>query len=338
MSDKPLIGLDGDYEVSDASRLVARPLVSVFVLTYNHEQYIEQSLESVVGQQADFDFEIVVGEDCSTDATRARVLELLARYPDRIRLVTANANVGVFRNYLRLLRACRGRYLAHLDGDDYWLPGKLAQQVALLQSRDVAAVYANAVTVDRKGSELGRFNDAPAGHISLAQLVRRGNFLNTSSMMFRAEFRDRVTDDGAPFLDYRTHLRLATHGGLWQLDGPLVAYRVETEGSMVARSNAHVRELYWAALKDVPPEALDAHDRALGIANFLRRVTLRSVRTRDRNLFMSWLARVRADFPGSDATLALLLVASLCDAGASAMGGWLLRLVGIGERAVLHRR
>lgn len=111
------------------------PLVSVCMTTYNHEAFIAQAIESVLMQQTPFDVELVVGEDASTDRTRAVCADYAARYPDRIRLLAASRNVGWRANYRRTFEACRGRWVAYLDGDDYWSdPHKLRRQVELMEA------------------------------------------------------------------------------------------------------------------------------------------------------------------------------------------------------------
>ena len=111
------------------------PLVSVCMTTYNHEPYIAEAIESVLAQQTSFGVELVVGEDCSTDRTAAICREYAAKYPDRIRLVTSPENVGWRANYRRTFEACRGKYVAYLDGDDWWCDlRKLQMQADLMES------------------------------------------------------------------------------------------------------------------------------------------------------------------------------------------------------------
>lgn len=111
------------------------PLVSVCMTTYNHEPYLAQAIEGVLAQQTSFEVELVLGEDCSTDQTAAICRDYVARYPDRIRLVTSECNVGWRANYRRTIAACRGRYVAICDGDDWWCDRhKLQLQVDLLES------------------------------------------------------------------------------------------------------------------------------------------------------------------------------------------------------------
>ncbi len=97
-----------------------QPLVSVRMVTYNHEPYIANAIESILSQKTNFDFELVIGEDCSTDRTRSIVLDYQKKYPEIIRLITTDQNVGMKKNGYRVEQACRGRYIAWCDGDDIW--------------------------------------------------------------------------------------------------------------------------------------------------------------------------------------------------------------------------
>lgn len=109
--------------------------VSVFMLTYNHEECIEQALQSVFGQQHDFTFEVIIGDDNSTDKTREHIACYQKKYPDIIKPLFNRTNLGVSRNALQVLDACRGQYVAILDGDDYWTdPFKLKTQIEFLDS------------------------------------------------------------------------------------------------------------------------------------------------------------------------------------------------------------
>lgn len=103
--------------------------------TYNHAPYIARAIESVLAQRTSFAVELLLGEDCSSDSTPDICRSYAERYPDRIRLVTSEHNVGMRANYRRTIEACRGRYVAICDGDDWWCdPDKLERQVAMLEA------------------------------------------------------------------------------------------------------------------------------------------------------------------------------------------------------------
>jgi len=133
-------------EISDSTALCKSPLVSVFMVTYNHASHIAKAIEGVLGQETDFPFELVIGEDCSTDGTREIVFEHQKRHPDIIRVITSQENVGAKNNARRTQSACRGRYVAYCEGDDYWHhTRKLQIQVEYLEAHpEVGLVHSDA--------------------------------------------------------------------------------------------------------------------------------------------------------------------------------------------------
>lgn len=110
------------------------PLVSVHMITYNHAPYIRKAIESVLAQKTNFSFELVIGEDCSTDGTREIVFEYKDKYPNIIRVITSEHNVGAKANSRRTDQASRGKYIAFCEGDDFWhYTGKLQRQIDYLE-------------------------------------------------------------------------------------------------------------------------------------------------------------------------------------------------------------
>lgn len=134
-------------EISDQRSLPEHPMVSVKMITYNHAPYIGRAIESVVTQEFDFPFELVIGEDCSSDGARDIVLEYQRKYPHIIRIITSQENVGAVKNSWRTEKACRGKYIAWCEGDDYWHhPQKLGKQVAFLEeNEDYGMVHSDAL-------------------------------------------------------------------------------------------------------------------------------------------------------------------------------------------------
>lgn len=120
----------------DNSILMNTPLVSVCVVTYNHEKYIGRCLEGILMQQTSFPFEIVIGEDCSTDNTRNIIRYFENKHPGIIRPIYHDKNVGAARNNFEYcFSKINSRYIAICDGDDYWTdPLKLQTQVEFMES------------------------------------------------------------------------------------------------------------------------------------------------------------------------------------------------------------
>ena len=106
-------------------------MISVIVVTYNHEQTIARTLDSVLGQQCRWPIEIVIGEDCSTDRTRDICTDYAHQYPEQIRLF-CNERID---NYFDCLLQCRGKYIADCAGDDFWIdPLKLEKELAIMEN------------------------------------------------------------------------------------------------------------------------------------------------------------------------------------------------------------
>ena len=134
---EPIDLFDGDpieipcIETSDPEKLCKHPVVSVHMITYNHEHYIRRAIEGVMMQKTDFDFELVIGEDCSQDKTREICFECQKKYPDKIRVLWWHENVSKFGgNDRRVTTRCRGEFIAFCEGDDWWIDEtKLQKQV-----------------------------------------------------------------------------------------------------------------------------------------------------------------------------------------------------------------
>ena len=121
-----------------------QPMVSVLIATYNQEEYIAQTLDSILMQQCSFDFEIIIGEDCSTDKTREICFDYQKRYPEKIVLCLNETNKGLLDNYFDIFLKTRGKYIADCGGDDYWVStNKLQEQVDLLENHPELSLVAS---------------------------------------------------------------------------------------------------------------------------------------------------------------------------------------------------
>ncbi len=113
---------------------MVHPLVSVFMLTYNQEQFIAQAIEGVLMQETNFTFQLVIGEDGSTDNTLNICQSYQKKYPAKVKVIHQKQNVGLIRNFMITSNGLVGKYIAICDGDDYWTdPLKLQKQVDVLE-------------------------------------------------------------------------------------------------------------------------------------------------------------------------------------------------------------
>lgn len=141
-----------------------KPLVSVYMITYNQEKYIAMAIESVINQKVNFQYELLIGEDASTDGTADIVDKYKRLYPDRIKVFHREKNLGIRKNGHLLMNECKGKYVAVLEGDDYWcFDRKLQMQVDYLEeNEDIIATAHNVYSIDINGKELNdQFVDYP---------------------------------------------------------------------------------------------------------------------------------------------------------------------------------
>lgn len=315
------------------------PLVSVCITTYNHERYIAQCLQSALMQHVDVSIEILVGDDASTDGNETIIREITDRFPDVIRYFRHAERKGPSGNMEYLIREARGKYIAHLDGDDFWQPGKLVRQVALLDAHaDVLAVYTNAFCIFEEGLPSGTFSNYRHQRIHVGDLIRRGNFLNHSSMLYRSELRWALIEGSVPRLDYHLHLLLARHGALGYLPEPLTVYRVSSSTSIMIHANDYVRELYWAALCDTQPPLVSPLDLNAGMAEFMRSIFFRSIRMRSTQLLKTWWPRVLAKAPAGRTRLLLQTFWAIFRTGITETAAWACRKITCNTMRVLYPR
>lgn len=205
------------------------------MITYNQEKFIAQAVDSVLMQETDFDFEIVIGEDCSADATPDILKQYQQKHPKRIRLLLRKANLGVHRNFVDALAASQGQYAAALEGDDYWTsPHKLQEQVNFLDSHPECAIcFHDATKFYEDGSrEPAAYCPADQKEISTVEDLLVKNFIPFCTVMFRqrlfAPFPDWYYD--LSMGDWPLHILNAEHGNIGYINEVMAAYRIHEQG------------------------------------------------------------------------------------------------------------
>lgn len=164
------------------------PLVSVCIITYNQEKYIGECLEKALAQKTSFAYEVLVGDDCSTDKTGAICRDFQAKHPDKVKYIRREKNLGMVGNWEATIKGCKGKYIALCEGDDYWAdPKKLQKQVDFLEANPSFSLsYHDAILVDENGKPLGRnvLQENQKRDFSEYEL-NRGALVVTASICFR---------------------------------------------------------------------------------------------------------------------------------------------------------
>ncbi len=178
-----------------------QPLVSVPMITYNHKPYICRAIECVLAQKTNFPFELVIGEDCSTDGTLDIVYDYAKRYSDRVRVVHSGSNVGMHKNLYRTEKACRGKYISYCEGDDYWhRTDKLQIQSDYLEQHPECSLVCSDHDIYFLGKDkrIKKYNEKrgmnPCLHNGSEALVRGASGIQTCTVMTRNDLLFQVID------------------------------------------------------------------------------------------------------------------------------------------------
>lgn len=253
------------------------PVVSVGMITYNQFHYIVQSIEGVMQQKANFPFELVIGEDCSTDGTREIVLKYEQNYPDIIRVITSDNNVGAVMNSCRTMKSCKGKYIAFCEGDDYWHhPYKLQKQVDFLESHmECGLILADADVYYCKSKKYIKSYNSHNGYqspmnLTIDQIMGGGKMMKwTCTAVIRKKILEQIVESD-PYL-YKSGTFLMIDNQLWAetsltskvayIPESLATYRVRDESA--SRSNNRIKHWrFWQSASEMKLYLCDKHKLA----------------------------------------------------------------------------
>ncbi len=206
--------------------------ISVLMITYNHQEYISTAIQSVIDQQTDYDIELVIGEDCSTDNTQKICKEFALRYPDKIKLLPSTHNLGVRENFLRTLKKCDGDYVAYLEGDDYWVDeDKLQTQVDYLENNKDAVICCHDANIlnERDGSITNRKLNPPID--GTIHDVCSTNYVYANSVVFRnLKNKLKKYELDSSVADWVLWVFLSQFGTVHYIDEVMSVYREHDKG------------------------------------------------------------------------------------------------------------
>lgn len=215
------------------------PIVSICCVTYNHARYIAQTLSGFLAQETSFPFEILVGDDASTDETVKIIEEFKARYPGRITLFRRSSNIGPRRNFAQVTASARGKYIALCDGDDYWTDAcKLQIQVDFLEANPEFTICCHSYKVQIGDTIIPSPPARVFDTLDFQQYASELPNIQNVSVMFRNIVQplvpvDMIDEVGGTFFIF---LRVAEHGRIKYLDLPMATYRIHSAGVWAGKS------------------------------------------------------------------------------------------------------
>ncbi|MBD3843992.1 MAG: glycosyltransferase, partial [Campylobacterales bacterium] len=209
-------------------------MVSVICTTYNHEKFIEQALESMANQKTNFKYEILVGDDCSTDKTASIVEKLYQKYPDIIVPVLRKSNIGPKENHLDLFNRAKGKYIALNEGDDYWTDfNKLQMQVDYMEKHEECSVCFHPVEVIDENNFKSKNIYPPNidGNKFTFEKLLNSNLIQTNSVIYRNNiFKNYIIHPLLMPGDWFRHLKNAMYGEIHMIPRVMSAYRKHDGG------------------------------------------------------------------------------------------------------------
>ena len=247
-------------------------MISVCIITYNHQQFIAQALDSVLAQNLCMPMEIVIADDFSTDQTTTIAQRYVDRYPDQIRLVhpptreklVVDGHTTGRINFLHALHRCRGNYIALLDGDDYWTdPLKLKKQTDLLERNPELSLVFHNVACLQNDQFVRKYLDAPPEASTLDARMIYQNLIPTCSVVFRNKLPEEFPQVfyQTKFGDWPLHIYNLNHGRIAFLDETMAAYRVGSGiwsgQQLVDRLNANLA--FYTLVEKLVPAKLHQH-------------------------------------------------------------------------------
>lgn len=230
--------------------------VSVVMITYNHSSYIKQAIESILSQKTDFEFELIISNDNSTDDSDTIIKQTLANNCNshKVKYYNNETNLGMMPNSVSALNKASGKYIALCEGDDYWCDDlKLSLQVGFLEANpDFSICFHNVYLLS--GSEMKE--DNPRKRIPEVTTIKDlaiNNYIHTPSVVYRNNLFGKLPDyfSEAPIGDYFLHMLNAQHGKIKYMDKLLAVYRIHNTS-------------YWSSKKD--------EEQRIIIINFLNKL------------------------------------------------------------------
>lgn len=205
--------------------------ISVVIITYNQEEYIEQTLDSILKQDFDGEFEIIIGDDGSKDETRQILKQYSETYPEIVKPIFNEINLGIVRNYYNVISHCTGKYIMVCGGDDYWLPGKMSAQFKVMEENpSIGLCYGNAKKLmDGDESPLSEYVGGKS--TTFSELMVENKIPACTTCIRRETLVSYITEVDPvshdwKMEDYPTWLWMSKNSAIYYMDKNISVYRI----------------------------------------------------------------------------------------------------------------
>jgi glycosyltransferase involved in cell wall biosynthesis len=221
-------------------------IVSVCMITYNHEKFISQAIEGALMQKTDFPIELIIGEDCSTDRTREICVEYQQKHPEIIKLQLPEKNMGMIPNFITTLSVCAGKYIALCEGDDYWTdPCKLQKQVDFLKKNVEYVLCFHKVKIDSMNqTDQALFTTCEEREYSSYEIYDKWT-IPTCSVVFRNIIDKIKWHENVVFGDIFLFLSLMEYGKAYCYDFMGGVYRKHPTGMTINMNYSLFEKLFF---------------------------------------------------------------------------------------------
>ena len=247
-------------------------MVSVKIITYNHEKYIKQAIEGALMQETDFDFDLIIADDCSTDITNEIVEEMMRNHSrgSKIKYFRHEKNIGVKENGLFALNKCKGKYIALCEGDDYWTdPLKLQKQVDFLRLNiEYSFVFTPSQVLNNSTNTIiglrNKYNNFKSDDFELEDVLKLGGaFYPTNTALFDSEILDKNTVSYIKLCaagDYVLAILAALNGKIGYIDDVTGVYRIQ---------NNSISNMIYPTYEKCTEDAKDKYNSNINFYHFL---------------------------------------------------------------------
>ena len=228
------------------------------MITYNHQNYIEQAINGVLMQKTNFNFELIIANDNSPDETDAIIKKCIDTHinGNKIKYINNTSNIGMMPNFINAIKNCTGKYIALCEGDDYWTDEKkLQKQVDFLERNNDFSICFHHVNIDNNGIIIEDNITKKVPSKTTIKDLAEGNYIHTCSVVYRNNLFEKFPDYfyKAPVGDYFLHLLNSRYGKIFCFDEIMAIYRVHETSYWSSKQQEERNKIWIDFLNNIKP-------------------------------------------------------------------------------------